>query len=73
MMNPDKGRCTIEDIAARIEEIRAVINDDERAHGMEDALRDDVLAAIAHGAPNAAHLATAVRETARLEFQRWCA
>lgn len=47
--------------------------DDELAHSMEDALWEDVLRAIADGAPNAAELAKAALATKELDFARWCA
>ncbi|MFF6925829.1 hypothetical protein [Streptomyces californicus] len=63
---------TAEDIAHRLAAIHAAQNDDERAHGMEDDLHRDVLAAIAVGAPDASLLAAAALRTETLDFARWC-
>ncbi|MFP8960022.1 hypothetical protein ACLIYP_05530 [Streptomyces nanhaiensis] len=64
---------TAEDIARRLAEIHAVQDDNEAAHGLEDALHRDVLAAIAAGAPDAELLAAAALRTETLDFGRWCA
>lgn len=61
------------EVAKRVEAIRAVADDEEQAHAMEDALRDVVLQAIASGAENAAELAREVLRTGGIEFSRWCA
>lgn len=50
---------TVEDVAHRLAEIAQHEHDDEVAHGLEDSLRSDVLAAIAAGAPDAQILAAA--------------
>lgn len=47
--------------------------DDEEQHGMEDSLYEDVLQAIANGAPNAADLAAAALKTKSISFSRWYA
>lgn len=64
---------TAEDIARRLAEIHALQGDDEAAHGEEDRLHRDVLAAIAAGAPDASLLAAAALRTETLGFSRWCA
>lgn len=53
--------------------IRTARHDDEVAHGMEDALREAVLIAIAAGVPDAPALARAALKTADIDFARWCA
>lgn len=67
---------TVEDIEARVAEIKAVDYDDERAHGMEDDLRHDVLRRIAAGDMSGsacARLAKAALKTTRISFARHCA
>ena len=64
---------TAEDIARRLAAIHALHGDDEAAHGEEDRLHRDVLAAIAAGAPDASLLAAAALRTETLGFSRWCA
>jgi hypothetical protein len=49
------------------------VGDDEAAHSMEDALRRDVLQAIANGSPDAVELARIALESESLIFARWCA
>lgn len=64
---------TVEDVARRLAEIHAAQDDAEVAHGMEDVLRADVLAAIAAGAPDAPILAAAALRSDQLDFPRWYA
>jgi hypothetical protein len=64
---------TVADVEAKVEAIRAVRGDDERAHSDEDELHQLVLAVIARGAANAAELAAAALKTTEIEFSRWCA
>jgi len=47
--------------------------DNELAHIKEDALREDVLDAIAAGATNAAELAEEALKSSDLDFTRWYA
>lgn len=47
--------------------------DDERAHGKEEELHQDVLTAIAAGARNPKALAAAALKTLDIEFSRWTA
>lgn len=70
---PGDPGLTAEDIARRLAEIHALQGDDEAAHGREDELHRDVLAAIAAGAPDAPLLAAAALRTETLGFARWCA
>ena len=54
--------------------IAAGKTDDERAHGEEDRLYEDVLRHIAkHGDPPSASLAETVLQTQSANFARWCA
>lgn len=65
---------TIDEIKARVENIRKVAHDDERAHCEEDDLHREVLAAIADGsAEDPAAWAEAALETRSISFARWCA
>jgi hypothetical protein len=64
---------TLDDVKRRVEEIRAIAGDDERAHSYEDQLRHDVLFEIEQGAENAQDLAHEVLKTSAIEFNRWCA
>jgi hypothetical protein len=64
---------TIDDVRRTVVKIESVSDDDERAHGMEDGLHQDVLRAIALGATDPAGLARAALETQNIKFARWCA
>jgi electron transfer flavoprotein alpha/beta subunit len=64
---------TIEQVKERVERIRAAARDDEAAHSLEDALHEDVLVAIAAGAPDASELAREALMTRHIDFARWCA
>jgi hypothetical protein len=67
---------TIAQVKAAVDHIRALQDDDERAHAAEDELHQDVLAWIAAGhlegdfAREAAALALTTRD---IIFARWCA
>ena len=63
----------MDEIREAIADIKSHRDDDEVAHGSEDALREKVLRAIADGAPNAAELAAEVLKTEEIDFARWCA
>ena len=70
------GQITVEYVERCLEYLRwlwRIECDDERAHGFEDALRSDVLRAIADRHPQAALLAMAVLKSADIGFARWCA
>jgi hypothetical protein len=58
----------------RVKEIAKVVTDDERAHGLEDALHCDVLKVIAATSqdPRARALAAAAIKTEEIDFGRWC-
>jgi hypothetical protein len=62
---------TPDEVYARIAAIDTA--DDEVAHGTEDAIRDDVLKAIAAGDTDARALAKAALTTSDLLFSRWYA
>lgn len=65
---------TTKDIQVRVTEIRKAVDDDERAHGLEDQLHQDVLRAIASGRMfNPAALAAEALKTKTISFARWCA
>ena len=63
---------TLEELRYRIEKIKEVAHEDGIAHSHEDDLREDVLLAIADGAPNAIELAREVLKTGEIEFERRC-
>jgi len=64
---------TIEEVCATVITIEAIAHDYECAHGLEDALYEAVLKAIADNAPNAALLAHYALKTKDIEFARHCA
>lgn len=65
---------TVRAVKARITAIRKLANDDERAHGAEDALYADVLRAIATGvALDPAAMAREALTTETIGFERYCA
>lgn len=63
----------LSNVEEQIALISAASGDDERQHGLEDSLYEDVLKAIAEGAPNASELAAAALKTKEMEFCRWYA
>lgn len=66
---------TEQEVRDRVEAVRAagVEGDDEYAHSLEDGLHQDVLLAIANGAPNAPEISRTALETLAIDFARWCA
>lgn len=67
MMNADMVR-------ERVERIRMAAGDDEVAHNMEDALRSDLLRAIANGeCVNPQDCAQIALTTDAIDFSRWYA
>lgn len=65
---------TVDDVRKAVEEIRKSINDDEKAHILEDALYQDILESIADGtAENPAEMAKEALKTGTLDFSRWYA
>lgn len=69
----DPATMTPADVRLRVEAIAAAHGDYEMAHGDEDRLHQDVLRAIAAGAPDAAELAAEALRTLELDFPRYCA
>lgn len=64
---------TYRDVIARVEAIEDVAHDYEKAHGMEDALWEDVLREIANAHPDSFGLARYALKTKDIEFARYCA
>lgn len=69
---PNK-KLTVEEIANRVEFIRAIKADYEQAHSEEDDLWGAVSEQIAEGEGEAAALAKAALETRKIGFARHCA
>ena len=64
------------EIANRVAAIREMAWDEDKAHGLEDALHRDVLLAIAEGTLEDADpviAARAVLDTLSIDFSRWTA
>lgn len=70
---PKKKHMTVEEVEAKVQAIDDNKRDSESAHGDEDDLHQDVLKAIADGAPHAKELAAAALKTKDIEFSRWYA
>lgn len=70
---PPPAPLTVARVADRVEGIRAHAADDEFAHSEEDALYQDVLRAIADGAPHAQEMAAVALVARTIKFDRWCA
>lgn len=65
---------TVEEVRARIEDIKAVVADAERAHSLEDSLYEDILRAIATDrCDDPKGCAAAALSTQDIDFPRWCA
>ncbi len=65
---------TLAEVMRRIEYIKSVAGDDERAHSKEDDLHQDVLHNIANGtAESPQEMARLALTTSEIEFYRWCA
>lgn len=64
---------TPEEVSARVEMIRRLADDPERAHSEEDRLRTDILRWLAdeHWEREAAAVAKAALETSAIGFARW--
>ena len=69
-----KKNLTVEDVKARVEEIKEKVKTDpELAHSMEDNLFMDVLKAIAKGkCDDSTALAKEAVKTTKLKFERMC-
>jgi hypothetical protein len=64
---------TIVEIRFQVEQIQTMAGrDDEKAHGMEDALWQDVLRAIAKGSRKSRVLAREALKTLQIKFPRHC-
>jgi len=61
---------TVTEVKERVEAIRRAASDDEKAHGMEDQLHQDVLQ---HFAELGHEVAAVALETVDMDFSRWCA
>ena len=65
----------LSEVRARIAEIEDCAPDAEKAHSLEDSLREDVLVAIAkaRNLEAARALAREALKTSAMDFPRWCA
>lgn len=70
---PTEPVLTVAEVERRVEEIRAIATDDERAHEREKRLWEDVLESVAAGSPDSAALAAAALKTIDIDFGRWFA
>lgn len=61
---------TIEEVRQRVEIIRRTVDDDERAHALEDALMHDV---VRYFAASGNQVALEALESLEIPFSRWCA
>lgn len=61
---------TVDEVRERVASIRAQSDDDERAHGLEDQLHQDVLRYLAD---NGHRIAAEALTTLEIDFARWCA
>lgn len=64
---------TIEYFEEKIRNIKNISNDDEKAHSLEDKLRNEILEEIAAGNPLATDLAKLALITNDIDFDRWYA
>jgi hypothetical protein len=64
---------TAESAREIVECIRALSDDDELAHALEDDLHFTVLQHVAKGGANSQELAAVAVTTEALDFSRWCA
>ncbi len=64
----------VEDVKQKVAEIQALaVRDEEEAHVAESELYQEVLRAIAAGAPNAQALAEEALKATLIDFSRWFA
>lgn len=63
---------TIEDVKERIQKIKDVKDDYEKAHSLEDELWRNVLREVAKGASNSQGLAEAALKSRWIRFARAC-
>lgn len=64
---------TIEDVKERVQKIKDVKDDYEKAHLLKDALWADVLRAVSKGSTNSQGLAEAALKTRWIRFSGYCA
>ena len=66
---------TLYKLKKKIEHIKEISSDDERAHGDEDELREEVLFHISQNCTDikCKQLAKEVLKTNSINFARWCA
>lgn len=70
------GILSLAEVKSDLRRIRAAAGDPEAAHGMEDALHQRVLEAIAKGlirGENARAIAAEALKSEDIPFERWCA
>lgn len=67
-----KKKMTVADIEARVEAIKPMIYDGEKAHTMQDELYEDVLKAISErNCVHAQECAKTALKVKKLDFSRW--
>lgn len=69
-------KLTLEQAAAKVKEIEGLKEDSERAHRIEDTLRDNFLIFLAGGhytETEAVEIANIVLQTSDIDFARWYA
>ena len=64
---------TVDDVRRVVDYIASIQDDNEVAHGAEDAMRQRVLELVAEGHPDSAELAKAALESSTITFGRWYA
>lgn len=64
---------TVADLKRALAVISTCAFDPERAHGMEDDLRELVLRAVATGRSDGPELANLALSSSEIKFARWCA
>lgn len=65
---------TLEMIRDKVEHIREISGDDERAHSNEDSLREDFIKYVAEsGNKKLSEMANEILKTNKIDFARWCA
>ena len=63
----------MEELKKMLKQIKAVQNDDEHAHILEDSMRQYALKLISNDHPESVKIAKLALSTSKLEFSRWCA
>jgi ribosome recycling factor len=62
---------TLEEIKIRVNQIRSNAYDDEKAHSMEDELREDFIKFISREDSPFADMAKQILKTSKIDFCRW--